>query len=83
MAYVVLVLYIYCTIVYCIVSSGNGCFGMGDNSMGQCGVGTSGKNLDIIIPKQCEVDYPVKQAACGLDFTLFLTEKGMLILNCF
>ena len=52
---------------------------MGDNLMGQLGVGSNvGKGSVVTTPKPVLLQQKVKHAACGYDFTLFVTAKGFL-----
>ena len=47
--------------------------------MGQLGIG-SNKNAmaTISTPKPVQIEQKVKQVACGLDYTLFLTANGQV-----
>ena len=57
----------------------DGAYGMGDNDMGQLGIGTNvGKGATVTTPKPVQLQQKVKHAACGFDFTLFVTSKGFL-----
>ena len=52
---------------------------MGDNEMGQLGIGSNhGKGSTVTTPKPVKLTQKVKHAACGLDFSLFVTAKGFL-----
>ena len=52
---------------------------MGDNEMGQLGIGTNvGKGSSVTTPKPVQLQQNVKHAACGFDYSLFVTVKGFL-----
>ncbi|KAL5256114.1 hypothetical protein ACHWQZ_G011354 [Mnemiopsis leidyi] len=62
-----------------IVLTEDGAYGMGENDMGQLGIGTNvGKGATVTTPKPVQLQQKVKNAACGFDFTLFVTSKGFL-----
>lgn len=52
---------------------------MGDNEMGQLGIGgNAGKGAVVLSPKPVAIDQKIKQVACGMDFTLFLSQEGFV-----
>lgn len=59
--------------------SDEGAFAMGDNEMGQLGIGCNfGKGSNVTTPKPVQLNQQIKDAACGQDFSLFVTAKGFL-----
>lgn len=60
-----------------ILTEDDGAYGMGDNAMGQLGIGSNkGAQAQVNTPKRINVDEKVRDVACGLDFSLFVTDKG-------
>eukprot|EP00116_Pleurobrachia_bachei_P007051 sb/3467313/ len=54
-------------------------FAMGENVMGQLGIGgESGKGKNIVNPRPVALKEQLKMAAGGHDFSLFLTQEGFL-----
>lgn len=62
-----------------VLTEDNGAYGMGDNQMGQLGIGSNkGTLAQVITPKKVVLDEKIKEVACGLDYTLFVTAAGHL-----
>jgi len=62
-----------------VLTEEEGAFAMGDNEMGQLGIGTNvGKGSSVTTPKPVQLQQNVKHAACGFDYSLFVTVKGFL-----